>query len=273
MLDAYHVREFTHRLKDQSLNDAPYAMPFAVAVKTSASFPVAIPATTLTCDDPNDPLNRYLHLMDGGLVDNLGVRSAFDALRQTTAPQRILLVVDAYKGDANPLSNTRVSPAGLQAAYRITKIALDADHSLLRRNVLKEAAEAATEGRAPISVVFLSFEDLKPESTGRIENIKEEVARLRIAQANAVLRRVQREINVQLKALEIEELELKAAQDEYALYHDTRAIATSLNITSAEQELLLRAGKAVVAANQEALARFFTKPQAAEEKPPALLKK
>jgi hypothetical protein len=84
---------------------------------------------------------------------------------------------------------------------------------------------------------------------------------------------VQREINVQLKALEIEELELKAAQDEYALYHDTRAIATSLNITSAEQELLLRAGKAVVAANQEALARFFTKPQAAEEKPPALLKK
>lgn len=257
MLEKYHVRGFTHRMKDMTLTESAYLLPLAVAIKTSASFPVAIPATTFTCDAPNDPLNRYLHLMDGGLIDNLGVNSAFDALEQTTAKRRILLVVDAYKGDARPLSKTKVSPAGIQAAYRVTRIALDSDHSLLRRHVLKRAEDAATANRGPIDVVFLSFEDLKPNETGRIENIKKTVSELRKTKADAILRRVQREINTTLVALEIQELELETAQDEYALYHDTRAIATSLNITPAEQTLLFKAGKSVVNTHRDTLEKLF----------------
>jgi hypothetical protein len=247
MLNRYHVREFTHRLDEATLGDDACNMPFAVAVKTSASFPVAIPATTFVCANPDDPLNDYLHLMDGGLVDNLGVRTALDVLRQDNSPRRVLLVVDAYKGDAHPLSKTRISPSGPQAAYRITKIALDADHSLLKRNVLKEAAAAGGNGKRPIDVIFLSFEDLKPAAQTRVEDISQELARLRKQKAEAVLRRVQREVAATLR---IKELALKSAQDEYALYHDARAIATSLLITSSEQQLLLKIGKAAVVANR-----------------------
>ncbi len=255
MLLKYHVREYTHRMTDVELNSDGYDLPFAVAVKTSASFPAAIPATTFTCAAPNDPLNDYLHLLDGGLIDNLGVRAAFDVLQQDPAPRRLLLVVDAYKGDSHPLSKSRTSPSGLLAGYRITRIALDSDHSLLRRNVLKRAREAADEKRGPIDVVFLSFDDLRPENPAQIENINEELANLRRAKTDAVLRRVQREINVTLK---IKELELETAEDRYALYHDARAIMTSLNITPAEQHLLLEAGQAVVDANRGELEKVLT---------------
>jgi hypothetical protein len=243
MLEKYYVREYTHRMTDIKLGHDYYSMPFAVAVKTSASFPVAIPATTFICANPNDPLNDYLHLLDGGLLDNLGVRSAFEALQQDPAPRRILLVIDAYKGTAHPLSNSRTSPSGAQAAYRITKIALDADHSLLKRNVLKQAAKAATDTRGPIEVVFLSFEDLKPENTEKIVNIQEELADIRKKRSAALLRRMQREIN---ERLPIEAIDFKLEEDTYALYHDARAIATSLDITAAEQKLLHDAGRAVV---------------------------
>lgn len=253
ILMKYHVREYTHRMTDVTLNHEGYDMPFAVAVKTSASFPVAIPATTFTCAAPDDPLNDYLHLLDGGLIDNLGVRAAFDALQQDPAPRRILLVVDAYKGASHPLSKTRISPSGAQAGYRIMRIALDSDHSLLRRNVLKRAAETAEKNRKGVEVVFLSFEDLKPDAQTEIENINEELAKLRKLKTEAVLRRVQREINVALKTLEIKELALETAQSEYDLYHDARAVMTSLNITPAEQQLLLRAGRAVVDANRAQL--------------------
>lgn len=242
----YHIKEITHRMEYIKLNKKCNNMPLAVAIKTSASFPVAVPATTFTCADPNDPLNDYLHLMDGGLIDNLGVRSAFDALHQDKAPRRILIVVDAYKGSSFPLSKTETSPCGPQAAFRITKIALDSDHTLLKHNVLMKASQSAKDGRKPIDVIFLSFEDLKPENNKKIENIKEELDKIRKAKADAILRRVQREINITMK---IKELELNTAKDIYDLYHDARAIATSLNITPAEQHLLLQAGQAVVNAN------------------------
>jgi hypothetical protein len=50
--------------------------------------------------------------------------------------------------------------------------------------------------------------------------------------------------------MKIEELELNTAEDVYALYNDARAIATSLNITPAEQYLLINAGQAVVNTNR-----------------------
>ena len=250
VIKKYHTKEITHRMQKLKLNDDCSNMPLAVAVKSSASFPVAIPATTFTCADPNDPLNDYLHLMDGGLIDNLGVRAAFDALQQDSAPRRILIVVDAYKGTSYPLSKNETSPCGPQAAFRITKIALDSDHTLLKHNVLIKASQSTADGRAPIDVIFLSFEDLKPENNNKIDDIQEELEKIRKAKANAILRRVQREINITMK---IKELELNTAADVYALYNDARAIATSLNITPAEQDLLIKAGQAVVNANRTKL--------------------
>ncbi len=246
----YHIKEITHRMKQVKLNDDCGNMPLAVAIKSSASFPVAVPATTFTCANPSDPLNDYLHLMDGGLIDNLGVRSAFDALQHDKAPRRILMVVDAYKGTSHPLSKHQTSPCGPQAAFRITKIALDSDHTLLKRNVLLKAAQSTTNGRTPIEVIFLSFEDLRPENHKKIENIQKELDAIRKAKTDAILRRIQREINITMK---IKELELNTAKDIYALYHDARAIATSLNITPAEQYLLIKAGQAVVTANHKKL--------------------
>jgi len=122
--------------------------------------------------------------------------------------------------------------------------------------VLRKAAESAVAGRSPIEVVFLSFEDLKPECAEKIDNIEDELEKLRKDRANALLRRVQREINITLK---IKELELNTAKDRYALYDDARAVATSLNISPAEQHLLIRAGREVVNVNRSKLESLIAK--------------
>jgi hypothetical protein len=243
VLEQYHVTGCMHNLRRLDLAGDVFAVPMAVGLKASASFPVAIPATTLTCDPHTDRLNRYLHLMDGGLTDNMGYRTAIELLQQDPAPRKLLLVIDAFKGVAHPHSGTERSPAGLEVVYRVMKIALDADHSHLQTRVARLVEDES------IDVIFLSFDQLKPAVTARIGDLRGELARLRAEKAAAVVRRVRRELAV---ALEREEEALRTAEDTRALYEDARAVATSLNITPGEQRLLIEAGKAVVEARRDA---------------------
>jgi hypothetical protein len=252
VLEKYHVTGFTHGMRKGELTDDKFLMPVAVAIKASASFPVAFPATTLSCNNPDDRLNPYLHLMDGGLVDNMGYRTAIELLKQDAASRKILLIIDAYKGVSHPNSRTERSPAGPEAAYRIMKISLDTDHTGLKMKLDQLAAPTGKgEDTVPILVVFLGFDQLKPLVAARIEDIKTELAALREERNAATIRRMKREINT---ALRRSEDDLQEAEALYAMYHDARAVATSLNITRAEQRLLHNAGRAVVENNRAFIA-------------------
>jgi hypothetical protein len=125
ILATYGINGFNHRLRHKDL-EVPGDMPLAVGMKTSASFPVAIPPTSLKAN--RDPRHPRLHLMDGGVADNLGVITALRLLSQDKAPKKVLLVIDAYNGIVEPFSNMSHRPGMFSSALRNTSISLDSAH-------------------------------------------------------------------------------------------------------------------------------------------------
>lgn len=241
----YRIDRYTHKMRYHNLKGDPLTLPAAVGMKASASFPVLFPATTFTCTPEQDQLNPYLHLVDGGLTDNIGVKTAFELLRNDSASRKILLVVDAYGKSAHPYSSYRTSPDGAGVAFRIMKIGLDAEHLRLRKEVSRQAAENN------IDVRFLGFDQLKPVLQENISDLKTEIATMRKQRTEALSRRLRREIDWTLrkKKLELETVESESAN----LYEDARSVATTLSITRGEQSVLLKTGQAVIDRNRSDL--------------------
>ena len=220
ILEYYGIIEYTHRAKIEALGEDKGKIPLAVGVKASASFPVAFPATTLKCKPKSDAANdngAFIHLLDGGLADNLGVLTAIDILRSDPSLRKVLLVIDAYKDNPQPFSHKEGSPTGVEVALRIMGIGLDSNHTRIEDQVIKLCREGG------IKPVFLSFKSLKKDDE------KEIVKKVRRAKTEAA----QNEADF-LKATNI-------------LYENARDVDTSFNITKDEQALLFQAGKTVVA--------------------------
>jgi len=219
IIEHYNVIEYTHRAKIEVLGEDKGNIPLAVGVKASASFPVVFPATTLKCSrksaDAADS-NAFIHLLDGGLADNLGVITAIDILREDPSPRKVLLVIDAYKDDPQPYSHKKGSPTAVQVALRIMGIGLDSNHTRIEDQV---ETLCAKDGIKP---VFLSFESLKREDEDEIVK--------KVSQAKAETAQSEAEM---LKAKSI-------------LYENARDVNTSFNITEDEQALLFQAGEKVV---------------------------
>ena len=136
VLAQYGITGYNHRLASRGLK-APEEMPLAVGMKTSASFPVAIPPTTMKSSvDPRHPL---IHLMDGGVADNLGVITAVRLLRQDKAKHKVLIVIDAYNGKVEPFSKGGLRPGMLSSALRTTSISLESSHQRID-NLLETVA-------------------------------------------------------------------------------------------------------------------------------------
>lgn len=155
----YKITEYTHNLKKEKIkeDDDIYSIPLSIGLIASASFPGAVPATTLTSS--YDDQNPFLHLFDGGLADNLGVTTALKLLSKTGDNKKILIIIDAYKGQREPFSKQEGSPVLLQIYNRSTGISLDAwriRHKLL---IDQMASSNAFNGK-PVEVIYLSFDDL-----------------------------------------------------------------------------------------------------------------
>ncbi len=142
ILATYHINGYKHRMRNHPLDD-PYDLPLAVGLKTSASFPVAIPATTLKSS--RDPKNPRLYLLDGGVADNLGTVTALRLLHQDKAPRKILIVIDAYNGHVEPFSKAGALPGMTHTALRTTSISLDSAHQRVRNMLAVTAAQASVK--------------------------------------------------------------------------------------------------------------------------------
>ncbi len=161
-LKLYKVRAYTHRLKKVRHDKSPQTydqfiadVPLSLAMKTSGTFPLAIPATTL--DSDMDDLNLYLHLLDGGLADNLGVITALRVLHQddhAAVKRKVLIVVDAGTGTFAPFSNVPSSPGLSATALRTALAQLDSWRGRYRE-VVRGLCRLYD-----IHPVFLSFDDL-----------------------------------------------------------------------------------------------------------------
>lgn len=125
VLRKYQITGYKHRMASCKLERAE-DMPLAVGLKTSASFPAAIPPTTMKSD--RDPNNPQIHLMDGGVADNLGVITAIRLLNQDRAKKKVLIIIDAYNGLVEPFSKNGIRPGMFLSALRTTSISLDSAH-------------------------------------------------------------------------------------------------------------------------------------------------
>lgn len=117
-ISAFQHKFKKHRVRQKSKRVYAYNMPFAVGMTASAAFPYAVSGTTLwsqACDK-----TCYLQLFDGGLVDNLGVYSALEILRQDKARYKLLIVIDAFGESPQPFSKSRQPPKKLDLLHKVT---------------------------------------------------------------------------------------------------------------------------------------------------------
>jgi hypothetical protein len=162
ILKKYGITNYTHALKKRSLAD-PYDLPLAVGMKASASFPVAIPATTLRSwvDGESNP---FVHLFDGGLSDNLGIVTGMRTLAADPCTNKLLLVIDTYPGTTEPFSKQSGSPGIPTVLLRSTSISLDSAHS--RRDDMVNRLAMSMGAK----VVYFSFEVLLSTSESGEKN-------------------------------------------------------------------------------------------------------
>lgn len=123
----YHNNVFTNLISD-------YNFPVSIGVTASSSVPFITPPTTLsstgcTSDD------CYLHLMDGGIADNLAVYTALNFLQQDNSKTKVLIVVDASKTATQPFSQSQDNPNAISTVERLLGALCDVNRQHLKPNI------------------------------------------------------------------------------------------------------------------------------------------
>lgn len=166
-LELYEISGYVHRLAKVrhagpkgDYRDFHRRVPLSLGLTASGTFPVAIPANTLNSD--MDASNPFLHLLDGGVAENIGVVTAVRLLRRDPAAgvrRRVLIVIDAYNGPLNPFSSGEKAPLMIATAFRATTANLDSWRGRYR-DLVRDLCRASGDGQE-VHPVFLSFDDLE----------------------------------------------------------------------------------------------------------------
>jgi hypothetical protein len=240
MLAWLKVTTYTHRFHTVTYH-APafyYDMPMAVPVKASASFPVAIPTSNMRCYGHGK--RRYLHLQDGGVVENIGYKTALNMLKRDdpTTTRRVLVVIDAYNSTAKVHRMTRhkSSPsfAGVLAALQTA--GLESRHRVLQHELTTQGALHRA------GVVYLGFDRLLPVNRDdltlapQVENLVRKGV-LEPGSPAAVLGELRRQvydISTRLKITETQQSLLYAAAEQ--IVHNQRPLIDRLLVAAVQAE-------------------------------------
>lgn len=223
ILTLYGVTGYRHRRQNYVLSD-PYAMPLAVGMTASASFPIGVPPTTLraTVRQGSKATPYEIQLLDGGIADNLGVITAVSVLEQDQAKFKVLLVVDAYIGTYQPYQPLGRRLSTLGVARRVPSLYLDSWRGR-HRYVVRNMVDGVRKSDETWKVIFLSFDEL-------------------MASPSLLDRMLRRSVPEHRKEL----------------YSLVRSIGTNFNISNAQQQALLEAGMMVVETKRRDLCAVFS---------------
>lgn len=157
VLQKYAVQSYSYHAATHSINNYGYDVPAAVGMTASASYPFAVPPVTLgSVGCKNNPC--YLHLLDGGLADNLGVYTALNLLSQDTSKIKILIVIDAYKAALDPYSKQLLPPSNATIFWRILTMSTDAARQNIKENVNELAKDTLCHRNATnVIVIYLDL--------------------------------------------------------------------------------------------------------------------
>lgn len=153
-LEAYGLTEYTHKLHKKTIENSDFlSAPLSLGLKASAAFPAGLPATTLRSNFGQG--DKFIHLFDGGLSDNLGITTALQILEGTTEPNKVIITIDASREGHDPFSRQEGSPVIPQVLARTMSISIDAN-----RNRAKWAVDRIAKSMNAKSV-YLSFDDVE----------------------------------------------------------------------------------------------------------------
>ena len=232
IIDTFQITGYTHHMRKKSYEERidPYSLPLSVGIKASGSFPVAISNTTLISN--YDPKFRFLHIIDGGVADNIGYVTAIEMLRRDTiAKTKVLLVVDADGGGIVPTFSRKQGGAmALNVYSKLPASGLDSRHNLFREELRLRCKQYG------ITPVFLSFGSL-------IENNNQEPDPV------IYVEKEQQRLIAQLKLAP----QIISKKDLQVLYELVSNIQTKYSITPLEQQLLNLTGKKVVMMKTKAI--------------------
>jgi hypothetical protein len=230
VLARYQIDSYTHRMEivsrgtDDLLKFCADVL-LALGMAASGSFPVLIPPCTL--GSKMDPKNPYLHLVDGGIVDNLGTSSALSLLADEAADKKkLLLVVDAFTGEFAPFSKGEGAPGFLSIHPKLPYLPLDG----WRGRHQQQPQVYADSG---ISIISVSFDDLYRPLPGSHEEDPQAVTRL----------------FEELKGFGFDE----PRQADETPWTIIRGVKTDYNISGREQKLLMAVGRYLVAKKAPAI--------------------
>ena len=245
VFELYKISEYVHNMEEVSRADssASYSeftenMPLSLGLTASGNFPSLIAPQTLV-SDYDSGTNDYLHLIDGGVSDNLGLHTAIHALRQSPnhGMKRLLIVVDAYPGEFAPYSRGKGGPKFYQVYLKLPDMPLDGLRGRARQMM------EAFSGEIDTKVVYLSFDDLyRPSKDDPHTEDAGDVAALFAELENYYVDGV---IEAEATA------QLATENPEMSPFQIARKVKTSYNITEAEQDFLLAVGKYLVAKNAD----------------------
>jgi hypothetical protein len=227
VLKEYGVISYTHRIREHNIIDENQTygdIPLSVAVTASAAFPVGVPPLTLGCkmtlkgqmkNYTTDDM--YLHLIDGGCSDNLGIRTAIKMLMEEKKryPEQkthmALIVIDAFKDQQYPYSGREREPNELPSIIRAMEIGIDSLHINIE-SVLTNIF------RKEMDVVFFNFDSINQQDLQEIYT--------------SLIRRGK-----------IKKDDEKAKKDILA---GPRSVSTDFHVTRAQQMMLQESGRLAV---------------------------
>ncbi len=235
IMEYYEITGYSHRKKrmhDKTLKD-PYEVPLSIGIKASGSFPVAISNTTM--ESGFHERKCFLHLIDGGLADNIGYKTAFEMLKRDAATKKIAFLIDADNwGTRSTFSTKERAASSISVLSRLTYSSLESRYVILRKEV-NEACELLD-----ITPIYLGFDELIAGNTAippEKINIKEERERL------LLLLKSDRD-NISPLDMQI-------------LYELCKAVPTKYSITEDEQELMIYAGFKIVEMQEDKIREVF----------------
>lgn len=161
VLQKYRIQGFTHDFQRQRVQHHKqrvygYNIPFSVPMTASASFPYAVTGTTLMSRACREPC--YLHLFDGGLVDNIGIYSAMEMLRQDRARYKLLIVIDAFRGNSEPFSKPEDPPGKLDLLHKVMSSSPDSFQRQMHEYIPIVAKKLlCTPGTKQVLVAYLDL--------------------------------------------------------------------------------------------------------------------
>ncbi|MGB0204858.1 MAG: patatin-like phospholipase family protein [Neptuniibacter sp.] len=238
ILEKYKISGYTHltddvkKAQNDSYREFAENMPLSLGLAASGNFPVLIAAQTL--ESEADPINKYLHLLDGGLADNLGITTAISVLNQEKLPvtTKVLIVVDAYPGTFQPFSKLKGSPNFVKTYLDLTDIPLNS----LRGRVL-ERTKLFKQGVGSC-VVLISFDELYQPSKGG-NDFKEDADEI-----NNLFSKIKVHYSHGNGYSSLEKL--RSQYPGLSPFAIARGIKTSYNVTKEEQDFLIAVGKYLV---------------------------